>query len=265
MFPVISAPPQVGTPHTKATYFLLLLIFLVFCQNSDKTTTKEKIEKNEVKEHNLNSTNTNDTSSKEKEKSKIPFNMSIDQVDTFLFCSLVVQEKIKKVQKDIQLVTKRLNLSSQDPVNDKAGTEFFQKCTNNVDIKTVNKYIKNLTYFYNFKYEKDFDELTKIDFDKYKNRTSLRFSTEQQILMYKYNKINEFYTQKKADERDKIQQENRKIKIGQIDMDSIPLSFKLGIFLVILILFFGGIFYFLKTLQRKPKEKKKKDKKKKTQ
>ena len=122
-----------------------------------------------------------------------------------------------------------------------------------------------MTYFYNFKYEKDFDELTKIDFDKYKNRTSLRFSTEQQILMYKYNKINEFYTQKKADERDKIQQENRKIKIGQIDMESIPLSFKLGIFLVILILFFGGIFYILKTLQRKPKEKKKKDKKKKTQ
>ena len=251
--------------YTKISFFLLSIIFLVFCDNQNKSAVQEKREKNEVKEHNLNGTNTNNTSTKEKEKSKIPFNMSINEVDTYLFCSLVVQEKIKKVQKDIELVTKRLNFSSKDPISDKVGTEFFQKCTNNVDIKTVNKYIKNLTYFYNFKYEKDFDELTKLDFDKYKNRTSLRFSTEQQILMYKYNKINEFYTQKKADERDKIQQENRKIKIGQIDMDSIPLSFKLGIFLVILILFFGGIFYFLKTLQRKPKEKKKKDKKKKTQ
>ena len=48
-------------------------------------------------------------------------------------------------------------------------------------------------------------------------------------------------------------------------MESIPSSIKLGVFLVILILFFGGIFYFLKTLDRKPKDKKKKEKKKKIQ
>jgi len=248
---------------TKISFFLLIFIFLVFCENPNKITIQEKSEKNEEKEHNLNGTNTNDTSSKEKDK--IPFNMSVSEVDTYLFCSLVVQEKIKQVQKDIELVTKRLNLSSQDQVNDKAGSEFFQKCIKNVDLKTVNKYIKNMTYFHNFKYEKDFDELVKLDFNKYKNKTTLRMSTEQQILMIKYDRINEFYTKKKIDERDKIQKENRKIKIGQIDVDKVPLTFKLGIFLVMLILFFGGIFYFLKTLQRKPKEKKKKEKKKKTQ
>ena len=54
-------------------------------------------------------------------------------------------------------------------------------------------------------------------------------------------------------------------KIKEIDMDSIPSSIKFLIFLVILVLLFGGVFYFLKTLEKKPKDKKKKEKKKKTQ
>ena len=249
---------------TKISFFLLIFIFLVLCESPNNAAPQEKSEKTEVKEHNSNSTTTNDTS-KEKDKDKIPFNMSVSEVDTYLFCSLVVQDKIKRVQKDIKSVAKRLNLTSDDQVSDKAASEFFQQCIKKVDSKTVNKYIKNMTYFHNFKYEEDFDELAKVDFNKYKNRTTLRMSTEQQILMIKYDRINEYYTKKKMDEREKIQKENRKIKIGHIDVDNVPLSFKLGIFLVMVILFFGGIFYFLKTLQKKPKEKKKKQKKKKTQ
>jgi len=83
--------------------------------------------------------------------------------------------------------------------------------------------------------------------------------------MYKYQRVDELFRQKRADEREYIDNENKKIKIGQIDMDSIPSSIKFLVFLVILVLLFGGVFYFLKTLEKKPKEKKKKEKKKKTQ
>ena len=78
--------------------------------------------------------------------------------------------------------------------------------------------------------------------------------------MYKFEKVEEIYNQKKVEDREKYQKENRKIRIGEIDLEKIPSSIKLFIFMIILFLFFGGIFYFLRTLQKKPKEKKKKKK-----
>ena len=59
-----------------------------------------------------------------------------------------------------------------------------------------------------------------------------------------------------------IQQENQKIKIGNYDMEKIPIAIKLGIFLVVIILIFGGAFYLLKKMEKKPNDKKKNKKKK---
>ena len=257
-------------------FFLLISLLLIFCQESTKSQTPEKndlkVEQSETnKNQNSNSSNINlnNTSSGRRQRrphpQNPPFNISINEMDTIMLCSMIVQEHIKTKVNEIDAVSKRLNLTSPNQIYEKYGTDIFEKCNKNMDIKTVNTYIKNLTYFYNFKWEKSFDEYTKIDFDKYANETDLRLTMDQQILMYRYSKVNEMFRIKKADDREKIEKENRKIKIGQIDMDSIPTNFKLGIFLVILGIFFGGIFYFLKTLQNKPKEKKKKEKKKKTQ
>ena len=73
--------------------------------------------------------------------------------------------------------------------------------------------------------------------------------------MYNYQRVDELFRQKKADERDNIDRENQKLKIGKIDMDSIPSSVKFMIFLVILVMLFCGVFYLLKTLEKKPKDK----------
>lgn len=268
--------------YYKMSFFLLISFLLIFCQNlnetqpsQEKTGQKDlKTEQSEPnKNQNLNNShmNLNNTSSQRRQRrpphQSPPFNISINEMDTLIFCSMIVQEHIKNSVKEVENVKKRLNLTSPNPIYEKYGTDIFEKCNKNVDIKMVNTYIKNFTYFYNFKWEKSFDDFTNIDFDKYANETDLRLTMDQQILMYKYNKVNEMFRIRKADDREKIEKENRKIKIGQIDMDSIPIAFKLGIFLVILVVFFGGIFYFLKTLQNKPKEKekKKKEKKKKTQ
>ena len=84
----------------------------------------------------------------------------------------------------------------------------------------------------------------------------------QQLLMYKYQRVDELFRQKRADQRDKIDEDNQKIKIGELDMNRIPNSLKLTIFLVVLVLFFGGVFYLLKSMEKKPKDKKKNKKKK---
>ena len=271
----------------KKIFFLFLSLSLILCQSTNKTEeSKKPIETKEVKEEpkkdvyvNTDELNTttyesikeaNYTQSKRQRqrrdfRSKIPLNMTENEMDTILLCTAVVQETIKKQKSNFKALQKRLNLSNLNPIYDKVGGDIFEKCNKNLDIKIVHKFIKNLTYFHNFKWVKEFDDIAKIDYDKYNNQTDLVLNYEQQLLMYKFQRIDELYRQKKADERDNIDKENEKIKIGEIDMENIPSSVKFTILLVIIIIFFGGVFYLLKIVEKKPKDKKKKEKKKKTQ
>jgi len=191
--------------------------------------------------------------------------MTIDEMDTMILCTGVVQEHFKRKKAEVEDLQKKLNLSSSNPIYEKVGTDIFEKCNKNLDIKIVNEHIKNLSFFNNFKWRKEFEELSKVDYDKYNNETDLRLTMDQQILMYKYQRVDELFRQKRADEREFNEEENQKLKIGKLDMDSIPSSIKFLIFLVILVLLFGGIFYLLKSVEKKPKDKKKKEKKKKNQ
>ena len=52
------------------------------------------------------------------------------------------------------------------------------------------------------------------------------------------------------------------LKIGKFDLDSIPGYVKGLVFFAIFGLFFGGLFYLLKSVEKKPKDKKDKKKKK---
>ena len=260
---------------SKKLFLLLISLSLIICQETNKTeepkeTNKESIESNETHtEFDPTNDGKNNTHARRQQrrdfKSKIPFNMTIDEMDTMIFCTAIVQESIKKQKEKIEALLKKFNISNSNPIYEKVGTDIFENCNKNLDIKLVNIYMKNLTFFGNFKWREEFDELSKVDYDKYNNLTDLRLTTEQQILMYKYQRVDELFRQKRADEREYIDNENKKIRIGQIDMDSIPSSIKFLVFLVILVLLFGGVFYFLKTLEKKPKDKKKKEKKKKTQ
>lgn len=263
-------------------FFLILSISLVLSQEVNKTEGKEKGP--EIKEssekpkietiHDSNSTahekpkDTNNTNYKKQQKrdfkSKIPFNMTIDEMDSMVLCTVVVQTAVRNKKSEFEALQKKLNISNINIVYEKLGTDIFEKCNKKIDIKFVNNFIKNLTYFKDLKWSKELDEIVKLDYDKYNNETDLRLTMDQQILMYKYQRVDELFRQKRADERENIDKENQKLKIGQIDMESIPSSVKLGIFLVILVLLFGGVFYLLKTLEKKPKDKKK-NKKKKTQ
>ena len=234
-------------------FFLFLFFNQIFC-NTNNTKKQQEINSSIP----LNNTFKNNETKKIID-SKKSFNMTIDEMDTMLLCTVIVQESTKKYESKIKQIQKRLN-TSNNIIGEKISTDIFEKCNKNINIKTVNYYIKNLTFMNTFKWEKSFDEIIKIDFNKYKNETDLEYTMDQHILMYKFEKVEEIYKQKRIEDRGKYEKENQKIRIGKVDLDKIPSSFKLGIFLTILILFFGGIFYFLKTLQKKPKEKKKKKK-----
>lgn len=238
---------------SKLLFFLLFLVFSIFCQERIKTSTGQ--EQKSLKE--TNSTNETD--------SEVPLNITMDEKDTIMICALIVQESLKKYEKDVEKLSKKFNISKINIVYDKVGTEIFENCYKEVKIDVVNTYMKNLTYFYNFAWEKSFDKFTKVDFDKYKNKTDLDLTLYQKDLIKKYDKVNDIFKNKNMARREEIENQNKRIRIGKIDMDNLPIQFKLGVFLVMMMLIFGGLFYFLKTLQKKPIEKKKKEKKKKTQ
>ena len=251
--------------------FLFLFISLVFSQNETNTSqppnsTNDEIPINDDDVEELNETLNNSSTHKRPQYDKNrPFNLSYEEMDTMIFCTFVIQDTLREKKSDIEKIQKRLNLSSPNQVYEKLGTDMFEKCNKNADVNLVNKYVINLTYFDNFKMEKSFKSLSDLDFDKYNNITDLALTMEQQILMYKYQSVEEIFRQKRADQRDTVDNANtNKIKIGNFDIDNIPSPIKFGSLLIVLILIFGGIFYFLKKLEKKPKDKKK-NKKKKTQ
>jgi len=258
--------------------FLFLFLSLVLTQGTENpekpssntnetketTTTTDEIIDEEIEQTNRTATNRTYSRRRPEYDKFRPFNLSFDEMDKMIFCTFVIQNTLRDKKTDLENVQKKMNLSSPNMIYEKLGTDMFEKCNKNADINIVNKYVKNLTYFDNFKLEKSFKSLVDIDFDKYNNQSDLVLTMDQQVLMYKYQSVEEVFRQKRADQREAHEQENQKIKIGSLELDQIPSYVKFTAFLVVLLIIFGGIFYFLKTLEKKPKDKKK-NKKKKTQ
>jgi hypothetical protein len=223
-------------------FFLLLLILTINCQKESKNKT-------------LNNT-------KKIVDSKKPFNISIDEIDTMIVCSIIMEEKVKKYSSNIEKLQKKLNITTPELVVNKVSADIFEKCTKLIKLEKVNYFVKNLTFINDFQWEKNFDTISEINFDKYNNESDLEYTTSQQVLMYNFQKAEEVFKQKQIEDRERYIKANQKIKIGSVDLENIPQGFKLGIFLIIFLIFFGGIFYFLKGLNKKlgsnPKKKKKK-------
>ena len=222
--------------------FLLLLILTINCNEKSKNKT-------------LNNT-------KKIVDSKKPFNISIDEIDTMIVCSIIMEEKTKKYSSKIEKLQKKLNITTPELVVNKISADIFEKCTKLIKLEKVNYFVKNLTFINDFVWEKNFDKISEINFDKYNNESDLEYTMSQQVLMYNFQKAEEVFKQKQIEDRERYIKANQKIKIGSLDLENIPQGFKLGIFLIIFLIFFGGIFYFLKGLNKKLGSNSKKKKKK---
>ena len=194
--------------------------------------------------------------------SKKSFNLTIDQIDTMMFCSIIMEEKMKKLYSKVEYIKKKLNITSTELVYNKISVDIFENCNNNIGMDIVNKYFKNLTFIKTFAWDKNFDKISDVNFDKYKNISDLDYTTNQTLLMHYFQKAEEIFKQKREEDRERYIKANQKIRIGNLDLENIPQNFKLGIFLIIFLIFFGSIFYFLKGLNKKLGANSKKKKKK---
>ena len=228
----------------KFYFYILIIIAYIICQ--EKNQTKKNI-----------SDNNDDDILESKE-----LNLTIDEMDKMMLCSVFIQEALRKDKDRIEALANKTNTSDL-LVFDKLGTDIFEYCYNNIDMPTVRKYFKNLTYLGGYEWKNEFDKYIEINYDKYLEKKNFDLTDEQQLLSQNFNLVKEKFKKKQLEEREKIQDEHDKLKIGNFDLENIPNNIKGIFFIFVFMVIFGGSIFLLKTLINKPK--KKKEKKKKTQ
>ena len=223
-------------------FFLISFIifsYLIFCE-----------EKNETKNDSINRNNTQE------------LNLTIDEMDKMMICSIFIQEALRKDKDRIEALANKTNIVNSY-VFEKIGTDIFENCYNNINLLLVRKYFKNLTYLGGYEWRNEFDKFIEIDYDKYLEKKDFNLTLQQKILSHSFDIVKEKFKQKQLEEREKVEEEKNKLKIGNFDLENIPNNLKGVIFLLIFAIIFGGSIYILKILINKPK--KKKERKKKTQ
>ena len=232
--------------------FYSILIYFVLNQSQNKST-------------NLNKTGNNNEEIIDYTKK---FNLSIDEMDKMLLCSIFIQKALSKDKDRIEALINKTNIPEDDHylVFDKIGSDIFERCYKDIDMKTVRKYFYNLSTVGDLDWDKNNDKYVEIDYDKYLNESNFNLTEEQKLLSIKFNAVKQRLTEKQKEEKEKkekIKEEQYKIKIGNFDLDNIPDNLKGFFFVLVFAIIFIGSIYLLKTLVNKPK--KVKQKKKKTQ
>ena len=196
------------------------------------------------------------------------FNLTIDEMDKMLLCSIFIQKALSKDKDRIEALINKTNIPEPDHylVFDKIGSDIFERCYKDIDMKTVRKYFYNLSSVGSLDWDKKYDKYVEIDYDKYLNESNFNLTEEQKLLSIKFSAIKKRLTEKQKEEqekKEKIKEEQYKLKIGNFDIDNIPDNLKGFFFVLVFAIIFIGSIYLLKTLVNKPK--KVKQKKKKTQ
>ena len=229
--------------------FLLIILSIVFSQSKEENNNSSQIEEDDI-----------DYSQK--------FNLTIDEMDKMLLCSIFIQKALSKDKDRIEALINKTNISEPDHylVFDKIGADIFERCYKDIDIKTVRKYFYNLSSVGELDWEQNYDKYVEIEYDKYLKNLNFNLTEEQKLLSIKFNSIKKRLNEKQKEDKEKkekMKDEIYKLKIGNFDIDNIPNNIKGLFFVVIFSAIFIGSIYLLKTLVNKPK--KIKQKKKKTQ
>ena len=217
-----------------------LIIIKIACENM-----------NETNNETLNENNTNSKN----------FNLTIDEMDKMIFCSIFVQQALRKDRDRIELLSNISNIPS-NITYEKIGADIMKNCLNKLSMKIVNTYFKNLTYLGNYKWKEEFLEYISIDYDKYNDTKGFEKDENDQLLIDKYEYAREKFRLKQEEDRNKMYEEQNKMKIGNFDLENIPSNFRGVLFVIVYLLIFGVSILILRTLINKPKSKKDKNDKK---
>lgn len=187
------------------------------------------------------------------------YNLTLAEMNKLLLCSVAFSTKLKMEEDKIDELKQKFNATNEQ-VYDKLSNEILEICFEKVDEKLVNEHFQNLTYKKVFEWKKEYEEFSNIDYSKYKERQDLALTMEQQVLAYKYHRLMDVFNQKRKDDMEKLREENRKVRIGKVEVDNIPGSIKIVLLLVVFGLLFGVCIWFISSFSKTQKIEKKKKK-----
>ena len=251
-------------------FFLILYLINSILSEENETSTDIN------NETDINSNN--EALTNELYKSLENVNVTDEEVDKLLFCGALLQLKIGKEEKAMDELANELNSKSKEEILDKVGSYLIKKCFNSVELKIARKYFNGGLYMNvideeKYEYYKSYHE---IDYSIFKNKKKEDLIQDEDVdLILKFHKAFQIHNKKQEEiernadnfkeekkTKDKKTKENIKRKIN-VDLPNIPTYFKVIIFVVVFGIVFGGILYYVNSINRKlNKEKKdKKDKK----
>lgn len=220
-------------------------------------------------ENSSSNINTNTSESKEDSidyTSKL--NLTIDEMDKMLLCSIFIQKGLSKDKDRIEALITKINIQKDNHhiVFDKIGADLFENCYKDIDITTVRKYFYNLTKVNKINWDTKYDKYVEIDYDKYLTEKNFNLTEEQQMLSIKFNAVAQKWNKIQMEQKNKKEEnddndEEYKIKIGNFDINNVPHYIKGIIFVAVFGIIFFGAIYLLSKLVNKPKKVKQKKKK----
>ena len=177
------------------------------------------------------------------------FNLTIDEMDKMLLCSIFIQKALSKDKDRIEALINKTNIKDEDHylVFDKIGSDIFERCYKDIEMKTVRKYFYNLSTVGDLDWDNKYDKYVEIDYDKYLNESNFNLTEEQKLLSIKFNAVKQRLTEKQKEEqekKEKIKEEQYKLKIGNFDIDNIPDNLKGFFFVLVFAIIFLDLFIY---------------------
>ena len=204
-----------------------------------------------TQDQNQNNNSSNSSQTKEDNEDYVEkLNITIDEMDKMLLCSIFIQKGLSKDKDRIEALINKTNIPEPDHylVFDKIGSDIFERCYKDIDMKTVRKYFYNLSSVGSLDWDKKYDKYVEIDYDKYLNESNFNLTEEQKLLSIKFSAIKKRLTEKQKEDqekKEKIKEEQYKIKIGNFDLDNIPDNIK-GFFWCLFCSFIHWSYLFIK-------------------
>lgn len=212
----------------------------------------------------IESETNNNLNSSKNFSNKASYNLSEEEMDKILFCSMIWLGKIEDDYASIEELKKELNITKPEIVNIKIGVDIVKSCLEKVKIEEARKYFYNLTMLKEVEPDNIYFENTKIDFDGYRKNPNFILTNNEETFSHKIKKTLDLF-QKNREEiynqnanKTNITEEQGKVKIGEFDINNIPKTFNIILFLVVFGLLFGGTLFFIKNMNKKKEIKKKK-------
>ena len=196
-------------------------------------------------------------------KNENTLNISNYEMDKLMSCSYIITLKTQEDKDLIDSVKKKLNTTQQEKISAKIYTDMFEKCVNTIKEESVSKIFKNLKLVIEPEYSEEVRKLVEIDYTIYNNNQNLNLTLNQQILVYKFQKVREIFQKKKAENpKEDIEnergEENDDFTSNTYDITKMPKYINAILFIIVFGLLFFGTYFLLKKLTYKPEKKKKK-------